>query len=91
MSCLEGRYDTVAVLGTGGGKSLGWQVVAKLFPEHAALITVPYTALLEEQKQSSRDKGIVAEKWTAGGPALPAKVGNIFLQPESAGSKTFKT
>lgn len=88
MEAYLGQQDYCVILPTGGGKSLIWQAIAKLFPNEASLIVAPFVALLNEQIESSQSKGIVSARYlsTADPSRLPIGVQNIFLQPESGGN-----
>ena len=57
-SALEGR-DTLALLPTGGGKSVCFQVPA-LMREGLALVVTPLVALMKDQVQNLEEKGIKA-------------------------------
>jgi hypothetical protein len=85
---LRGKKDSITVIHTGGGKSLIWQVIAKLRPKWASIIVTPYVQVLKEQLQSSLDKGIVAAQYTSGNDPPPG-FQNLFVQPETAASRVF--
>lgn len=57
-SALEGR-DTLAILPTGGGKSVCFQVPA-LMSDGLAIVVTPLIALMKDQVQNLRDRGIKA-------------------------------
>lgn len=57
-SALEGR-DTLAILPTGGGKSVCFQVPA-LMSEGLAIVVTPLIALMKDQVQNLQDRGIKA-------------------------------
>ena len=57
-SALEGR-DTLALLPTGGGKSVCFQVPA-LMRDGLALVVTPLVALMKDQVQNLEDRGIKA-------------------------------
>ena len=57
-SVLQGRH-TIAVLPTGGGKSLGYQLPAVLF-EGTSLVISPLIALMRDQVLALRARGIPA-------------------------------
>ena len=57
-SVLEGN-DTLALLPTGGGKSLCYQLPA-LLKEGTVLVVSPLIALMEDQVKSLENKGIKA-------------------------------
>ena len=57
-SALEGR-DTLAILPTGGGKSVCFQIPA-LLKEGTALVVTPLIALMKDQVQNLEARGIRA-------------------------------
>lgn len=57
-SALEGR-DTLAILPTGGGKSVCFQVPALMKPG-IALVVTPLIALMKDQVQNLNDRGVRA-------------------------------
>ena len=85
---LRAKKDFSLILPTGGGKSLVWQVVAIQRPKWGSIIVAPYILVLEEQVKSSLAKGIVAAQYTAKS-VPPEGFQNLFIQPETGGSKAF--
>lgn len=63
-SVLEGR-DTLALLPTGGGKSICYQVPALLRPG-LCLVVSPLIALMKDQVEQLKRRGIAAELITSG-------------------------
>ncbi|MBL0098273.1 MAG: DEAD/DEAH box helicase [Bacteroidetes bacterium] len=63
-SIIEGK-DTLALLPTGGGKSICFQVPAMAMPG-LCLVISPLIALMKDQEQQLRDKGIRAVAITSG-------------------------
>lgn len=59
QSALSGR-DTIALLPTGGGKSICYQVPALVLPGKTIVIS-PLIALMEDQVQTLKKKGIKAD------------------------------
>ena len=92
MACIQCQNDVTVILPTGGGKSTGWQVLAKLNRQCISVIITPYTLLLEDQIQSTKDRGIFAEKFMATSGRLqdPENVQLVFVQPETAKTNAFK-
>ncbi|MBQ2107141.1 MAG: RecQ family ATP-dependent DNA helicase, partial [Bacteroidales bacterium] len=66
ISALEGR-DTLAILPTGGGKSICFQVPAML-RDGLALVVTPLIALMKDQVQNLSQRGIRALAIHAGMP-----------------------
>ena len=58
LSALEGR-DVLAILPTGGGKSVCFQVPA-MMREGTAIVVTPLIALMKDQVQNLNDRGIKA-------------------------------
>lgn len=87
---LQGR-DTVALLPTGGGKSICFQVPA-IMMEGICIVVSPLVALMTDQVQSLMDKDIKAMSITGGisGDELTAQLDNalfgnykfLYLSPE---------
>lgn len=59
LSVLEGK-DTLALMPTGGGKSITYQVPA-LVLEGICLVVTPLIALMKDQVEELQKRGIVAE------------------------------
>lgn len=84
--------DVLAVLPTGGGKSLLYQLPAVLLHrEHGlrTLVISPLVALMDDQVRSLQARGIEAFAWTAGRRATPevlAAATVIFASPERVAS-----
>jgi ATP-dependent DNA helicase RecQ len=64
MSVLEGK-DTLALLPTGGGKSICFQVPA-LCREGLCLVVTPLVALMTDQVENLKKRGIVAAEMHSG-------------------------
>ncbi|MEZ4874713.1 MAG: RecQ family ATP-dependent DNA helicase, partial [Flavobacteriaceae bacterium] len=89
-SILNGR-DTIALLPTGGGKSLCFQIPA-IVMEGICIVVSPLVALMVDQVQSLMDRGIKALAITGGlsGDELTAQLDNalfgkyqfLYLSPE---------
>ena len=65
IESIGARIDTLAILPTGGGKSITYQVPA-LAMEGMALIISPLIALMTDQIQNLKKRGIRAEVIHAG-------------------------
>lgn len=88
---LEHRHSFVAVLPTGGGKSLTYTLPAFNPKEQGyhSYIAVPSRALLEDQVENAKRLGISTKWWSARNKAIELER-LIFAAMESMGSKTFK-
>lgn len=97
QSVLKGR-DTLALLATGGGKSLCYQVPA-LCSEGIALVITPLIALMKDQVENLKAKGITAvalysglnrfEQELAINQCLHGNCKMLYLSPERLQSRPF--
>lgn len=97
-TALEGR-DVLAILPTGGGKSICFQVPA-LLKDGTALVITPLIALMKDQVQNLRSRGIKAMAVHAGmtrreadlalNNATYGDVKLLYLSPERLGTPLFK-
>ncbi|HPF10589.1 MAG TPA: RecQ family ATP-dependent DNA helicase [Flavobacteriaceae bacterium] len=81
QSVLEGR-DTIALLPTGGGKSLCFQIPAMVM-EGLCIVISPLVALMNDQVASLESKGIKAMALTGGlsSEALTTQLDNALYGP----------
>jgi DEAD/DEAH box helicase len=85
---LSRNKSFVAVLPTGGGKSLAFLLPALDDTNHLTLVVIPNKALLTDQLRKAKDLGIKACKWLASSQDIgDARL--IFLALESATSPAF--
>jgi len=89
---VERQQSFVAVLPTGGGKSLTYTLPAFNPKEegYRSYIIVPNRALLEDQIKRSKDIGLNVMWWTAQSPQIAEETQIVFLAMESATSYAFK-
>lgn len=97
QSVLEGR-DTLALLPTGGGKSICFQVPG-LMTEGITLVISPLIALMNDQVQQLKKRGIAASAITSGMPkreidilldnCVFGKVKFLYVSPERLQSELF--
>lgn len=66
MNSIGQGKDTLALLPTGGGKSLCYQVPALALPQGGALVISPLLALMRDQVDQLRKRGIAAD-WLRSG------------------------
>lgn len=98
-TALEGR-DVLAILPTGGGKSVCFQVPAMIRPGIAVVVT-PLIALMKDQVQNLTDRGIRALCINAGmsrrevdnalNNALYGDFKFLYVSPERLGTKLFQS
>ena len=98
-SALEGR-DTLAILPTGGGKSICFQVPA-MMRDGIALVVTPLIALMKDQVQNLEARGIRAiavhagmnrrEVDTALNNAAYGDYKFLYVSPERLGTSLFKS
>ena len=89
---VEGRENFVAVLPTGGGKSLTYTLPSFNPKEEGfrSYIIVPNRALLQDQFDHAKAIGLCARWWTATNSEVEDEVQLVFLAMESATSPAFK-
>lgn len=98
-AALEGR-DVLAILPTGGGKSICFQVPA-MMREGIAIVVTPLIALMKDQVQNLNDRGIKAmcinagmgkrEVDTALNNALYGDYKFLYVSPERLGTRLFQS
>ena len=98
QSAYDG-YDTLALMPTGGGKSITFQVPA-LAKEGICIVVTPLIALMKDQVENLKKKGIKAVALHSGMKRHEIEValdncayGNykfIYLSPERLGTELFK-
>ena len=89
---VEGKQSFVAVLPTGGGKSLTYTLPA-FNPKEAgyrSYVIVPNRALLKDQIERSNAIGLRIKWWTAGDSEVEEGTQIVFLAMESVTSPSFK-
>ena len=99
QTALEGR-DVLAILPTGGGKSVCFQVPAMIRPGVAIVVT-PLIALMKDQVQNLTDRGIKALCINAGmgrrevdnalNNALYGDFKFLYVSPERLGTRLFQS
>ena len=99
LTALEGR-DVLAILPTGGGKSVCFQVPAMIRPGIAIVVT-PLIALMKDQVQNLTDRGIRAlcihagmgrrEVDTVLNNALYGDFNFLYVSPERLGTRLFQS
>ncbi len=97
-AALEGR-DVLAILPTGGGKSVCFQVPA-LMRRGMALVITPLVALMKDQVQNLNDRGVKALCVNAGmsGREVELALNNaaygdfkfLYVSPERLGTRLFR-
>ncbi len=97
LSVLAGR-DTLALMPTGGGKSITYQVPG-LVREGVCIVITPLIALMRDQVEGLRERGIVAEAIYTGmtrefmesaiNKTIGGKVKFLYVSPERLASRHF--
>ena len=98
LSVLEGK-DTLALMPTGGGKSITYQVPA-LVLEGICLVVTPLIALMKDHVEELQKRGIVAEAIYTGmgkeqiestlNKAIAGKIKFLYVSPERLASEQFR-
>ena len=65
---VDNKLDTFCIRKTGAGKSLCYQIPALMLPKYTVVIS-PLTALIDDQIESLKEKGIDAQAFYFGNPA----------------------
>ncbi len=68
LRIVKDRLDTFCIRKTGAGKSLCYQIPALMFTHYTVVIS-PITALIDDQVEALRKKGIDAQAFYFGNPA----------------------
>jgi ATP-dependent DNA helicase RecQ len=97
-SALEGR-DTLALMPTGGGKSLTYQVPG-LILEGTCIVVTPLIALMKDQVEDLKSRGILAEAIYTGmaqehiasiiNKCIYHRVNFLYISPERLASEHFR-
>lgn len=98
MALLSGR-DCFSLMPTGGGKSLIYQFPSLIHKDGVSLVISPLIALMKDQADSLKAKGIPAEvcnssqdeltQMKALSAAVQGKIRLLFISPERAVSESF--
>jgi len=99
QSLLEGK-DTVAIMPTGAGKSLAYQIPALLF-QGVTLVISPLISLMKDQVDSLQDAGVPAtfinsslsmkEAWSRVEKARQGEYKLLYVAPERLETESFLT
>ncbi|KAJ7105807.1 P-loop containing nucleoside triphosphate hydrolase protein, partial [Mycena epipterygia] len=79
----------VAILPTGGGKSLIYRLPAAYELNLSSVIICPNAALLRDQMLSSKRQGLKCTSWVAKDAEFPTDVQLIFVAVETAACSAF--
>jgi superfamily II DNA helicase RecQ len=82
------QKNFIAILGTGGGKSIVWDVLSTTIETHkTTLVVAPYFALVADQIATRQAQGRSVGKWTATQAGKWAKTPSIvYVIPEAIDS-----
>lgn len=65
-ACLSLDTNVLAIIRTGGGKTLAWELPATM-QDMVTAVVVPWKTLLQQHLESAREKNIISSQWTAKG------------------------
>jgi superfamily II DNA helicase RecQ len=85
----QGQSPVVAVMPTGGGKSLLFMLPAWISPRGVTVVVVPLIALRGDMVHRCRQLGISSVAWESRRPADQASI--VLVTPESAITEDFMT
>ncbi|KAH1483427.1 hypothetical protein KXX06_004839, partial [Aspergillus fumigatus] len=85
----RGESPVVAVMPTGGGKSILFMVPAFAAPRGTTIIVVPLVALRADMTRRCQELGILCVPWDSRWPPDAASI--VLVTPESAVSPDFQT
>ncbi|KAJ5863522.1 uncharacterized protein N7529_001349 [Penicillium soppii] len=85
----QGQSPVVAVMPTGGGKSLLFMLPAWISPRGVTVVVVPLIALRGDLVHRCRQLGIACVEWESRRPADQASI--VLVTPESAITEDFMT
>jgi RecQ family ATP-dependent DNA helicase len=86
---MAGESPVVAVMGTGGGKSLLFMLPAFCSGGGVSVVVVPLIALRQDMQKRCEQMRIPCREWNSRQPADAARV--VLVTPESAVSEAFRT
>jgi superfamily II DNA/RNA helicase len=86
---LHGASPVVAIMPTGGGKSVLFMLPALVEPSGITVVVVPLIALREDMSRRCEELGIRCEEWKSSRPSDGATI--VLVTPESAVSEDFAT
>lgn len=99
IEAVLGRRDTLAVMPTGGGKSVCFQVPALLFGDGLTLVVSPLLALMKDQVDALRASGVAAsainstvapeEQGRILADAAAGRLQMLYVAPERFGNGAF--
>ncbi|KAF9470047.1 hypothetical protein BDN70DRAFT_940143 [Pholiota conissans] len=86
---LAGKENVLAIIPTGGGKSLAFTLPPFHEPKWLSYWIIPHRALLDDHLKKAERRGIRAQKWTSSTPSINDDTQVVFLPLESAVSEKF--
>lgn len=89
QAIVRGESPVVMVMGTGGGKSMGFMLPAWCSKDGVSVVVVPLIALRQDMMIRCRGMGIPCREWSRG--SIPHAARLVFVTPESAISEDFQT
>ena len=80
LVALQRRSDVLAILRTGGGKSLVFQLPASVESGLTTVVIVPFVALMEEMKGRCLGIGLSSCIWGVDGVTFPTSVQGLGIK-----------
>ena len=86
---MKGESPVIAVMPTGGGKSITFMLPASCGHGGVSIVVVPLIALRQDMRQRCQRMRITCVEWSSRRPPESASV--VLVTPESAVSEDFRT
>jgi len=86
MMSLANKHSFVAVLPTGAGKSLVYNLPASTGEVGRPFVVCPFKALLDDQVEKANEHGLSPHRWTVRKSNIPKESKIVFVPLESAAS-----
>lgn len=83
IESLLGDRDVLAILPTGAGKSICWEVPAQQYPSGISIIFTPFLSLINDQLLRAKTLGFSAIHWRRG-MTIPDDTSLVFVSWENA-------
>lgn len=80
--------NILAILPTGGGKSICYEAPAVVFPKRLSIVFIPFVPLIQDQMRRATERNVKVAKWTSSQP-VPPDVQILFVSWENIGTDKF--